>query len=114
MGDGAGQVVGRVTALVLGPAAVADLEEVHAYVDAVEDGLGSRFVAALDVLFARLEEFPRSAPLVAGYVDVRRAVVRGFPYVVFYRHRPDRIDVLRVLYAAREDADRPRPDETAR
>jgi hypothetical protein len=38
---------------------------------------------------------------VAGYVDVRRAVVRGFPDVVFYRHRPERIDVLRVLHAAR-------------
>jgi toxin ParE1/3/4 len=114
VGDGAGQVVGRVIALVLGPAAVADLEEIHAYFDAVEHGLGSRFVTALDALFARLEEFPRSAPLVAGYVDVRRAVVRGFPYVVFYRHRPDRIDVLRVLHAAREDADAPRPGEISR
>ncbi|MFO7961057.1 MAG: type II toxin-antitoxin system RelE/ParE family toxin [Nitriliruptoraceae bacterium] len=109
MGGGAGQIVGRVTALALGPAAVADLEEIHDYFDAVEDGLGRRFVAALDELFARLGEFPRSAPLVADYIDVRRAVVRGFPYVVFYRHRPERIDVLRVLHAAREDADRPGP-----
>jgi hypothetical protein len=61
-------------------------------------GLGSRFVGALDVLFIRLVEFPRSAPLVAGYVDVRRAVVRGFSGVVFYWHRPDRL--LRVLHTA--------------
>ena len=99
------------TALLLGPAAVADLTDICRRFDAIEDGLGGRFVAALDVLFTRLEEFPRSAPLVVGYVDVRRAVVRGFPYVVFFRHRPDRIDVLRVLHAAREDADRPHRDE---
>lgn len=99
------------TALVLASAAVADLKEIHGYYDSVADGLGSRFVEALDELFARLEEFPRSAPPVAGYVDVRRAVVRGFPYVVFYRHRPERIDVLRVLHAAREDADRPHPQK---
>ncbi len=68
----------------------------------------------MDEPFARLEEFPRSAPLVAGYVDVRRAVVRAFPYVVIYRRRPERIDVLRALHVARSDAHRPRPGETSR
>lgn len=103
----------RVTGLVLGPAAVADLHEIREHYDAVQVQLSRRFVEALDELFARLEEFPRSAPLVVGYIDVRRAVVRGFPYVVFYRHQPDRIDVLRVLHAARADAERP-PGETPR
>jgi toxin ParE1/3/4 len=111
MGGGPRRAAGRVTALVLGSAAVADLEEIHGHYDSVDDGLSSRFVEALDELFARLEEFPRSAPPVAGYVDVRRAVVRGFPYVVFYRHR---IHVLRVLHAAREDADRPHPEKPSR
>ncbi len=101
------------TALVLRPAAAADLTEAHAHYHGLVDGLGDRFVAAMDELFARLTEFPRSAPLVAGYRDVRRAVVRGLPYVVFYRHQPDRIDVLRILGAARSDADRP-PGEPLR
>ena len=101
------------TALVLRPAAAADLTEAHAHYHGLVDGLGDRFVVALDELFARLTEFPRSAPLVAGYRDVRRAVVRGFPYVVFYRHQPDRIDVLRILHAARSDADWP-PGEPLR
>jgi toxin ParE1/3/4 len=114
VGGGPRFAAGRVTALVLASAALADLKEIHGHYDSVDDGLGGRFVEALDELFARLEEFPRSAPLVAGYVDVRRAVVRGFPYVVFYRHRPARIDVLRVLHAAREDADRPHPQEPSR
>jgi len=102
-----------VTALVLRPAAVVDLTEAHAHYSSVADGLGDRFVAALDELFTRLAEFPRSAPLVAGYRDVRRGVVRGFPYVVFYRHQPERIDVLRVLHARSADADRP-PSERSR
>ncbi|MFU8840974.1 MAG: type II toxin-antitoxin system RelE/ParE family toxin [Nitriliruptoraceae bacterium] len=91
----------------LRPVAVADLTEAHAHHSRLADGLGDRFVAGVDELFARLREFPRSAPLVAGYRDVRRAVVRGFPYVIFYRYEPYRIDVLRVLHAARSDADRP-------
>lgn len=95
------------TALVLRPVAVADVTEAHDHYRGLAGGLGDRFVVAVDELFARLTEFPRSAPLVAGYRDVRRAVVRGFPYVVFYRYQPDRIEVLRVVHAARSDADRP-------
>lgn len=95
------------TVVALGPTAVADLRAADEHHEAVEVGLGGRFVEALDELFTRLEAFPRSAPRVAGYDDVRRAVVRGFPYVVFYRQRPERIDVLRILHAARSEADRP-------
>jgi plasmid stabilization system protein ParE len=95
-----------VTALVLRPAAVAELTEAHAHDHDPADGLGDRFVVVLDELFAWLAEFPRSVPDVAGYRDVRRAVVCGDRSVVFYRHQPDRVVVLRVLDAARSDADR--------
>ncbi|MBW3665165.1 MAG: type II toxin-antitoxin system RelE/ParE family toxin [Actinobacteria bacterium] len=94
--------------LFLRPEAVADLRATRAYYEEAEAGLSRRFVASLDELFVRLRAFPRSAPPVAGYEDVRRAVVRGFPFVVFYRLGPDRIDILRVSHAARSDADRPR------
>jgi toxin ParE1/3/4 len=93
--------------LALGPAAVADLRAAREYYDAAEAGLSRRFAQFLDELFARLEAFPRSSPPVAGYEDVRRAVVRGFPYVVFYRLQPGRIDILRILHAARSDAAQP-------
>ena len=46
----------------------------------------------------------------AGYADVRRAVVRGFPFVVFYRLAHDRIDVLRIVPAVRPNADQPPED----
>ncbi len=95
------------TTLALGTAAVADLYAARDYYEAAEDGLSRRLEEALSELSDRLEVFPRSAPLVAGYTDVRRAIIRGFPSVVFYRLRPDRIDVLRILHAARSDADRP-------
>lgn len=93
--------------LTLRPAAVDALSEAHAHYRSVAGEMGRRFVTAVDELFTRLSEFPRSAPLVSGYSDVRRAVVRGFPYVVFYRRQAERIDVLRVLHAASSDAARP-------
>jgi plasmid stabilization system protein ParE len=92
--------------VVLTPSAVADLRATREYYDAAEAGLSGRFVVALDELFSRLQAFPRSAPPVAGYRDVRRAVVRGFPFVVLYRVGPEQLVVLRVLHAARSDAER--------
>ena len=67
------------TLLVLRPAAVADVTEAHAHYHDLVDAHGDRFVVAVDELFARLTEFPGSTPVVAGYRDVRRAVVRGSP-----------------------------------
>lgn len=93
--------------LVLTSAAVDDLRATREYYDTVEAGLSDRFLVSLDELFARLQAFPRSAPPVVGYEDVRRAVVRGFPFVVFYRAGADRLVALRVPHAARADADRP-------
>ena len=92
------------TELRLGAIAVADVRGARRYYDEVQEGLSRGFAESLDELFARLRAFPRSAPRVAGYDDVHRAVVREFPYVVFYRHRGERIDVRRVLHAARDDA----------
>ena len=84
------------TSLVVRPAAVGGLTEAHARYSGVAEGRDDRFVTAVDALFVRLAEFPRSAPLVAGCRDVRCAVVRGLPCVVCCRYQPDRIDVLRV------------------
>jgi hypothetical protein len=53
MGGGPRRAAGRVTALVLGSAAVADLAEVHGHDDRVDDALDSRFVALAE-LFVRL------------------------------------------------------------
>ena len=83
--------------LVLRPAAVADIRAARKYYEEARPGLGEDLATELDRLFARLEAFPRSAPLVAGYEPVRRARLRRFPAAVFYRPDPTQIEVLRVV-----------------
>ncbi len=84
------------------PAAVADIRTAADYYETARPGLGEDLAEDLDRLFSRLEAFPRSAPVVAGYEDVRRAPLRRFPYAVFYRLvDPDRIAVLRMMHTAR-------------
>ena len=86
----------------LRPAAVEDIRAAHDYYSAVDPRLDEHLAEDLDRLFARLDAFPRSAPVVAGYEPVRRALLRRFPYALFYRlTEPDRIDVLRILHSAR-------------
>jgi len=96
--------------LLLRPAAVADLRATRDYYEQAGSRLHEQFAQELDRLFARLEAFPRSARVVVGYEPVRRALLRRFPYAVFYRlTEPDRIDVLRIVHTTRSPDSWPTP-----
>ena len=95
--------------LVLRPAAASDIEAARNYYEDARPGLRVALAEDLDRLFARLEAFPRSAPVVEGYPDVRGAPLRRFPNAVSYRiSDDDRIDVLRVIHRARSPEGWPR------
>lgn len=62
-------------------------------------GLGFRFEAQVNTVFARLLENPFQVPVIEQ--DVRRALVRDFPYGVFFTTEADLITVLAVLHLRR-------------
>ena len=63
------------------------------------EGLGFRFEAQVNAVFARLLESPFQFPIIEE--DVRRALVREFPYGVFFATEADLITVLAVLHLRR-------------
>lgn len=63
------------------------------------EGLGFRFEAQVNTLFARLRDNPFQFPVIEE--DVRRALVRDFPYGVFFTTETDLITVLAVLHLRR-------------
>lgn len=63
------------------------------------EGLGFRFEAQVNTIFARLLENPFQFPVVEQ--DVRRALVRDFPHGVFFTTEADLITVLAVLHLRR-------------
>ncbi len=83
--------------------AVQDLEDATTYYDEAA-GLGTTFLDQFELALRRLELFPRSAPPVAGFPEVRRARVRRFPFGLFYRVEQEQLIVLRVLHARRDAA----------
>lgn len=85
----------------LRPDAEADVRAAVEYYDAAETDLRDGFIDELDRLLLRLSEFPRSAQRVQGFDAVRRALLRRFPFAVFYAEEEDQIVVLRVTHTAR-------------
>ena len=63
------------------------------------EGLGFRFEAQVNTIFARLVENPYQFPVIEE--DVRRALVRDFPYGLFFTTEADRITVLAILHLHR-------------
>lgn len=85
----------RVTiSVVVRAAAAADLARAVSYYQGV--GHGERFLAELDRVVDRVRELPSSAPVVMP--EVRRALMRRYPYAVFYLFEPQRLVVLAVLH----------------
>jgi toxin ParE1/3/4 len=59
-----------------------------------------RFVEAVDKTIDRLAAFPSSYPLVFG-TTIRRALVPGFPYAIFFAVDNLRINILSVFHTSR-------------
>ena len=65
-------------------------------------GLGAAFTAAVRKVLIRIGAIPLLHQV--AYKDIRRAVIRRFPYSVFYRVDPDRVTVIAVFNNRRDPA----------
>jgi plasmid stabilization system protein ParE len=82
--------------LVLSTLALADLAAARGWYNDMRAGLGEDLVLGVEHVLGRIVETPVAFP---EYLpDVRRALVRRFPYGVFYRVRPSRIEVEAVFH----------------
>lgn len=63
-------------------------------------GLGREFLDEADKVFRQITHFPESHP--ARHRHFRRALLRRFPFGVFYAVEPDNIVVLTVIHLAQD------------
>jgi len=77
-----------------------DIRDARDWYERQSPGLGDEFGRELAKVFARLE----TEPLIyqAVHREIRRALTRRFPYAVYYLVDKDRVNVFRVLHAARD------------
>jgi len=83
--------------VILSPGAEADLAAVRQWYERLREGLGDKFLDCADGEFERISGMPEMYGVV--YRGVRRCMLHRFPYVVYYRVRAERIDVLGVFHA---------------
>ena len=76
-----------------------ELNEAAGYYEREQPGLGSAFLRAIEQCLAKIGEYPESGRLVLG--DVRRRLVRQFPYAVLYRITPDALRILACMHLSR-------------
>ena len=78
----------------------ADLVEAFAWYEGQRPGLGSEFFAEVAQVLQRIEDAPLQHAVVLE--DTRRAIVRRFPYAVFFIVDPDVIAVTAVMHGKRD------------
>jgi toxin ParE1/3/4 len=77
-----------------------EFDKAFDYYDALRAGLGTDFVTEVQRVFDRLSANPLIHQTV--FQDVRKAVVRRFPYCVYYRPHADHVEVVAVFHTSRD------------
>ena len=83
--------------IVLRRTAERDLEQATAWYEQQRAGLGSEFMDSVRERLSGISENPEAYPLI--FKTIRRALLRGFPYGLFYIKEVGRIVVLGCFHA---------------
>lgn len=76
-----------------------EFDDSIAWYEGEREGLGQVFRATIEEYFQRIADNPEWFPEVRG--EVRRAVVRRFPFVIHFLIEKERIVILSVFHTSR-------------
>ncbi len=83
------------------PAARFELIEAQDWYEREVPGLGRRFRAQVEVAVAQIAERPRQFPVI--YKQVRRALLRRFPYAIMFVIEPDEsLTIIACFHGSRD------------
>ena len=86
----------------LRPEAEADVSDAARWYESQRSGLGSVFLDEVLRTLSSISEYPDLYPRISG--DVRRALIRRFPFGVFYVVDESEVVVLAVMHGRRAPA----------
>jgi toxin ParE1/3/4 len=68
-----------------------------------QTGLGNEFLTEIEIAITSAATNPNQYPRLRRKPDVRRTLMKRFPYRIFFILKPEHIVVFRVLHSARHD-----------
>ena len=86
--------------LVVRSAAEADIAEAALWYEDRAPGLGADFLRAVDAAFGEIERMPERYPTV--HLACRRALLRHFPFTVYFIPAAELISVVACMHARRD------------
>ncbi len=75
----------------------ADIAEAYQYYESCQENLGSDFINSIDESISRIQNNPRQYKII--HRNVHRALVRRFPYGIYYVLIDSKISIIAVLHA---------------
>lgn len=85
--------------LILAPEAELDVTEAYNWYEERRPGLGEEYLSCVDACIQRICRNPET--FVKVHQDYRRAMVRRFPYVIFYEFDEGTVTVYCVFHTSR-------------
>jgi plasmid stabilization system protein ParE len=82
------------------PAARVELMDAYDWYEAKQPGLGIRFLDQVEATVLRLRENPQQFRVV--FQDVHRALLRKFPYGLFFRVEASELVVIACFHGSRD------------
>ncbi|MEW6741717.1 MAG: type II toxin-antitoxin system RelE/ParE family toxin [Planctomycetota bacterium] len=86
--------------LMIAPEAGQDVADAYAWYENRRTGLGEEFLSCVDACIEEICRTPETHPFV--HENYRRALIRRFPYAVFYECAEGTVTVYCVFHAARD------------
>ena len=86
--------------LIIRPEAELDIQAAFEWYEAQSLGLGSEFVRAVDVCLSNIGRSPLAYPTI--HQQARRALIRRFPYGLFYVFDPSLIAIVACFHSKRD------------
>ena len=86
--------------LIIRPEAETDIDDIYRWYEQRRKGLGRAFMIELDRLLSSIQQGPKMFP--RAHKELRRALLKKFPYAVFYTLRADEIVISAVFHQSRD------------
>jgi plasmid stabilization system protein ParE len=86
--------------LIIAPEAEQDVADAFGWYEGRRLGLGEEFLSCVDACIQAIRRAPEMHSVV--HETYRRALVRRFPYAVFYEHAGETVTIYSVFHTSRD------------